>query len=170
MNTRPASVRSRIRAVALCACAVFPGPWIAGAQAWSHPPIRVAPQGVEYMCGGADREESQFLRMVSPRWAATFEFAVSRGPRGAFPVPVQVTVRDSYNGYLAMEIRATGPLTLTRLEPGTYDVEAMAGGISVTQRLTVVRGAAATALFVFPSNVDFAALSQTARTMAALGE
>jgi hypothetical protein len=48
------------------------------AHAFSNPPIQVA-QGIEYMCGGAARDEAAFMEMVSPRWAATIALGVSDG-------------------------------------------------------------------------------------------
>lgn len=126
---------------------------LAGAHAAANPPIRMA-DGVEYMCGGADKVEAQFLRTVSPRWAATLEFALGQGARGALPPDVQVLVRDKYNGKLVMETTATGPLMLTRLEPGSYDVEATLGGITLTQQVNVFNGLPVTARFVWPSNID----------------
>ena len=128
---------------------------LAGAHAAANPPIRMA-DGVEYMCGGADKVEAQFLRTVSPRWAATLEFALGQGARGALPSDVQVLVlvRDKYNGKLVMETTATGPLMLTRLEPGSYDVEATLGGITLTQQVNVFNGLPVTARFVWPSNID----------------
>lgn len=126
---------------------------LAGAHAAANPPIRMA-DGVEYMCGGADKTEAQFLQTVSPRWAATLEFALGQGARGALPSDVQVLVRDKYNGKLVMETAATGPLMLTRLEPGSYDVEATLGGITLTQQVNVFNGLPVTARFVWPSNID----------------
>ncbi|MEP6720312.1 MAG: hypothetical protein ABJA77_02625 [Variovorax sp.] len=158
------STRSRF-ATTLCSCAVLLGSFAASAQAAANPPIRVA-QGVEYMCGGANRDEAEFLKMVSPRWSTTLEFAVNRGQRGAFPVPVQVKVRDRYNGHAVMQAEVEGPLMLARLEPGAYEVEASVGGVSVVQQVTVIGGYAASALFLFPSNVDFATLAHPPRTLA----
>lgn len=126
---------------------------LAGAHAAANPPIRMA-DGVEYMCGGSDKAEAQFLQMVAPRWAATLEFALGQGSRSGPPSDVQVLVRDRYNGRLVMQTTATGPLMLTRLEPGSYEVEATLGGITLSQQLNVFNGVPATARFVWPSNID----------------
>ena len=156
----PASSRLAVAATVCCCCAL-----LASHASAANPTIQVA-DGVEFMCGGATREEAAFLQMVAPRWSTQLEFAVNRGQAGAFPVPVQIKVRDRYNGYAVMQTWATGPTMLARLEPGAYEVEAVAGGISVVQQVTVIGGYAAKAQFVFPSNVDYAALAQPARTMA----
>ncbi len=126
---------------------------LAPAFAAANPPIRLA-DGVEYMCGGADRDEARFLQMVSPRWAATLEFTLGQGARSALPEDVKVLVRSKYTGRQVMEVTASGPMMLTRLEPGTYDVEATVGGVTLTQQLNVFNGVASRARFVWPSNID----------------
>jgi hypothetical protein len=125
-------------------------------QALTNPPIRVA-QGIEYMCGGKSSAEAAFMETVAPRWAATFEFAVSRGKPGQFPSDVKVVVRDRYSGRLVMETATGSPFMLARLDPGAYEVEATLAGITLQQPLTVFNGLSAKAQFVWPSNVDFAA-------------
>ena len=131
-------------------------------HAAANPPIRMA-DGVEYMCGGASKDEANFLQMVAPRWAATLEFTLSPTSRGAAPDDVKVLVRSKYTGKQIMEATATGPLMLTRLEPGVYEVEATVGGVTLTQLLNVFNGMPAKARFVWPSNIDVPPLA--GRTM-----
>lgn len=126
------------------------------AQALANPPIRVA-QGIEYMCGGKSNAEVTFMETVAPRWAATLEFAVSRGKPGQFPSDVKVVVRERYSGRLVMEAATGAPIMLARLDPGAYEVEATLAGITLQQPLTVFNGLSSKAMFVWPSNVDFAA-------------
>ena len=126
------------------------------AQALTNPPIRIA-QGIEYMCGGKSSAEASFMETVAPRWAATLEFAVSRGKPGQFPSDVKVVVRERYSGRLVMEAATGAPIMLARLDPGAYQVEATLAGITLQQPLTVFNGLSSKALFVWPSNVDFAA-------------
>lgn len=140
----------------LAALALGGSAFFGTAQALTNPPIRMV-EGVETMCGGRTKAEMAFMEMVSPRWAATLEFAVSRAPRGAFPASVRVSVRDKYNGRQVMDTTADGPLMVARLEPGTYDVEATVSGLTLTQTLTVFEGAASKAVFQWPSNFDFVA-------------
>lgn len=127
------------------------------AHALSNPPIKVA-QGIEYMCGGNGSAETAFMQTVAPRWAATMEFTVSRGKPGQVPGDVQVVVRDRYSGRLVMEAATASPFMLARLEPGAYEVEATLAGITLQQPLTVFNGLGSKAQFVWPSNVDFAAV------------
>ncbi|MGO4393574.1 hypothetical protein AB4Z46_19655 [Variovorax sp. M-6] len=138
-------------AAALAILGVF-----SSAQALTNPPIRIA-QGIEYMCGGKSSAEASFMETVAPRWAATLEFAVSRGKPGQFPSDVKVVVRERYSGRLVMETATGAPIMLARLDPGAYEVEATLAGITLQQPLTVFNGLSSKAVFVWPSNVDFAA-------------
>ena len=126
-------------------------------MALGNPIIRVA-DGVEYMSGGRDAEEMGFLQMVSPRWAVALEFAVNRGPRNAFPASVKVSVNDKYTGRPVMDAMCNGPVMLARLEVGTYDIQATVGGLTLTQSVTVLEGGSAKAVFLWPSNFDFASV------------
>ncbi|VTU17521.1 hypothetical protein H4CHR_00004 [Variovorax sp. PBS-H4] len=121
----------------------------------SNPPIQLT-QGIEYMCGGRNSAEAAFMRMVSPRWAATLEFSVNRAKPGDVPDDVTVVVRERYTGRPIMEAVAGAPFMLARLDPGAYEVDATLGGVTLRQALTVFSGVASRAVFVWPSNVDFA--------------
>ncbi|MBO9514116.1 MAG: hypothetical protein J7549_08370 [Variovorax sp.] len=126
------------------------------AHALTNPPIQVA-QGIEYMCGGRSSEEARFMQTVSPRWAATLEFGISRTARGTrFPSEVQVMVRERYTGREIMQASTGAPYMLARLGPGAYEIEATMGGITLTQPLVVFNGVGSRAAFIWPSNVDFA--------------
>jgi hypothetical protein len=150
----------------LCCHAALTGALLSpGAHAAANPPIQIA-DGVEYMCGGANREEAAFLQRVAPRWSTELEFGFGSGQAGAFTVPVQLTVRNRSNGDAVMQAQVTGPTVLMRLAPGSYEVEAVAGGIAVARPLTVIGGSSVRAAFLFPSNVDFTALAQPPRTLA----
>jgi len=160
MTTRPSTRRIAGWATALLCAAAAP------AWAIANPPILMAPQGIEYMCGGKDKAEMAFMQQVAPRWAATLEFGISQGPRGQFPVQAKVRVRDKYHGQVVLEAQSEGPFLLARLDPGTYDVEATLGGLTLTQSITVMRGVPARAHFLWPSNFDMASLLDPPQTHA----
>lgn len=129
-----------------------------------NPPIRMAPQGVEYMCGGSGEAEAAFMEMVAPRWSSSFQFAMNADAHLRRRVAgVKLLVRDAYNGYPALEVRADAPHLLARLAPGSYKVEATLDGVTLMQPLNVVHGIASRTLFVWPSN-----LSGPVQTQAAL--
>lgn len=162
---------SRFPFAALALCGALSLVAVAPALA-ANPPILMAPQGVEYMCGGAARTEAEFMRMVSPRWAATFEFGINgaskTAARGQLPAPARVVVRNGYNNDLVMDVAAGAPMMLARLEPGSYNVDVTLGGLTLTQSIVVLPGAPARAVFLWPSNFDMAAVTPDASRQTAL--
>jgi hypothetical protein len=151
-------LRQPMAALVLGGTAAFFGAMTTSAHAFSNPPIQMA-QGVEYMCGGTSKDEAAFMQMVSPRWAATLEFGVNdSAQKGSFPARAAVQVRERYTGRPVMEAQSQGPYMLARLDPGAYDVNVTLGGLTITQPLTVIAGAPARAVFMWPSKFDMASV------------
>lgn len=125
------------------------------AHAVVNPPIRMV-HGVEYMSGGIGQDEAQLMKTVSPRWPASFEFAIKDGRRADFAAGVHVTVRDSHGTALLDNVVSGGPFMVARLEPGRYEVEARIGGQTLKQTLLVSPGAPAKAVFEWPVGTDMA--------------
>ena len=149
-TSRPSfNASSALACIGLALCAALPAHALPG-----NPPILVAPQGVEYMSGGATTDEAAFMAMVSPRWAATFEFGLKNA---RLPAPVRVVVHNSSNGDLVMDALTAGPVMLARLEPGAYDVDVTVAGLTLTQSLSVSIDAPGRAVFNWPSNFDMVA-------------
>jgi len=141
------------------AAAVFCGAVLLGAlssaQAAVNPPIYMA-HGVEYMSGGIGSDEAQLMETVSPRWPATFEFAIKDHKGADFAAGVHVTVRDSSGTALLDNVVSGGPFMVARLEPGTYEIEARIGSQTLKQSLNVPQGGPAKATFVWPAGTDMA--------------
>lgn len=161
---------SRLPFAALALCGALS---LASAPALAaNPSILMAPQGVEYMCGGAAKHEAAFMHMVAPRWAATFEFGIhgasNTAPRGQLPAPARVVVHNGYNGDLVMDVLASGPMMLARLDPGSYTVDVTLGDLTQTQSIIVRPEAPAHAVFLWPSNFDMAAVTPDASHQTAL--
>jgi len=134
-----------------------------GAAVLTNPPIRIASDGIEYMCGGSGNAEAAFMDMVAPRWAASFQFAMNQAGQGRMRVAnVKLVVRDAYNGYEALNVMADAPHLLARLSPGTYTVEATLDGLTLIQPLKVVQGMSTKATFVWPSNLSMPEQTQAA--------
>jgi len=149
MKTASSTWRQVCLALPLCMLAAQ-----TGAVAVGNPPIRMAPQGIEYMCGGSGQAEAAFMETVAPRWAASFQFAMNQSGNARQRVTgVKLVVTDAYNGYQVLEVMADAPHLLARLAPGTYKVEATLDGLTLIQPLTVINGRAAHASFVWPSNL-----------------
>ncbi len=156
MNSR---FPSSLRALRPLAAAMFCGAVLFGAlspaQAAMNPPIYMS-HGVEYMSGGIGSDEARLMETVSPRWPATFEFAVKDSKGADFASNVHVTVRDSSGTALLDNVVSGGPFMVARLEPGSYEVEARLGGQVLKQQLRVPEGATAKATFVWPAGTDMA--------------
>jgi hypothetical protein len=121
----------------------------------ANPPIFMT-HGVEYMSGGIGADEAELMQVVSPRWAATFEFAVKDHKGADLAANVHVTVRDKSGTALLDNVVSGGPYFVARLEPGEYEVEAQLGGQSLKQPLQIMAGAPAKATFLFPLGADVA--------------
>jgi hypothetical protein len=152
MNTRKTSPRTAhsLAAALICGAGLL---GMMSAQA-TNPPIHIT-NGIEYMSGGGAKDEAQFMETVSPRWAATFEFAVNDASNmlAADIAPnVKLQVRDASNGNALLSAQAEGPYLLARLDPGRYTVEATLNGQTLKQEVTVRAGEASKATFVWPSS------------------
>lgn len=146
--------RTRPLAAAMLCSAVLLGA-LSSAHATVNPPIYMA-HGVEYMSGGIGSDEAQLMETVSPRWPATFEFAIKDHKGADFAAGVHVTVRDSSGTALLDNVVSGGPFMVARLEPGTYEVEARIGSQTLKQSLNVPQGRPAKATFVWPAGTDMA--------------
>jgi hypothetical protein len=156
----PSRLRRPLAALVFGGTAAFLGVFTS-AHAFSNPPIQVA-QGIEYMCGGAARDEAAFMEMVSPRWAATIALGVSDGKgaqQAGFPARADVQIRQRYTGQVVMDVQTQSPYMLARLNPGAYDVNVTLGGLTLTQSLVVIAGVPARASFTWPSNFDMASVT-----------
>ncbi|MEO5736587.1 MAG: hypothetical protein ABIQ82_03915 [Variovorax sp.] len=150
MNTSWQTTMRPVVAAMLCGAALLGA---LSAQA-ANPPIHFT-NGIEYMSGGVGSDEAQFMETVSPRWAATLEFAVKdrADKQGAdFAANVMVQVRDASSGNALLNATSDGPFMLARLEPGRYEVEATLNGQTLKQELTVRAGMPSKATFVWPSS------------------
>ncbi len=128
------------------------------AHAVYNPPIHMV-NGIEYMSGGVSSDEASLMQTVSPRWPATFEFAVKDGSRSDFAADVAVTVRDASGRVLLSQVRSDGPFMVARLDPGRYDVEATLAGQTLKQQVEVRQGGPTRALFVWPAGANVSAHS-----------
>ncbi|VTU12766.1 hypothetical protein SRS16CHR_00005 [Variovorax sp. SRS16] len=126
------------------------------AHAIYNPPIHMA-NGIEYMSGGIGSDEAALMKTVSPRWPATFEFAVkdrSDKNGGDFAAGISVTVRDASGHEVLNHVSADGPFMVARLDPGRYEVEATLAGQTLKQEVDVHAGMPARTLFVWPAGTD----------------
>jgi len=114
-----------------------------------NPPINMA-HGIEYMSGGVGDDEAQLMQAVLPRWPASFVFTVAGQPAGEAATAVEVTVRSEAGEVLIDHVRVGGPYMVARLDPGSYQVEAVLGGHVLTQQVTVRAGVDTRTEFKWP--------------------
>ncbi len=122
-----------------------------------NPPIEMTKTGIEYMSGGTTPDEAKLMKVVEPRWPASFEFdAKGQGPVPT-GTPVKVTVRDAGNGAVVLnDVTAGGPYMVARLDPGRYQVTATRDGQSVSRDIEVGRYTTAHAVFDWNSGTGVA--------------
>lgn len=87
------------------------------------PVVRTAPGGVEYVNGGAGAEAQEAIGKMQSSFALKLVFATSTG---AYAVADRVSVTRGSASVL--DVERAGPLLLVKLPPGSYRVEATAGG------------------------------------------
>lgn len=153
MTSRISSHARPLAAAMLCGAVLLGA--LSSAQAAVNPPIHMA-HGVEYMSGGIGSDEAKLMETVSPRWPASFEFAIKDHKGADFAADVHITVRDSSGVALLDNVVSGGPFMVARLEPGTYQVEARLRGQVLKQQLRVEAGAPAKATFLWPAGTDMA--------------
>ena len=119
------------------------------AQSAPLPPIQHA-GAIAYLSGGIGKDEASAVEHASRHWPLTLEFAVQEGKHAVFTADVQVRVRDAQR-HTVLETTTEGPYLLARLPPGHYTVEAQRQGQTRHRAVTIVKGRAARAVFVWPA-------------------
>lgn len=113
------------------------------------PPIQHA-GAIEYLSGGIGKDEATAVERASKQWPLTLEFAVEEGKHAVFTADVHVLVRNARR-HTVLEATTEGPYLLARLQPGHYTVEAQRQGQTRHRKVTIVKGRAARAVFVWPA-------------------
>jgi len=160
MTFRISSGMRPLAAAMLCGATLL-GTLASPAQAAVNPPIYMS-HGIEYMSGGIGSDEAKLMETVSPRWPATFEFAIKDHQGADFAADVRITVRDGSGTALLDNVVSGGPFMVARLEPGTYEVEATLRGQTIKQQLHVLAGEPTKASFLWPSGTDMASVGTRA--------
>lgn len=133
------------------------GAMMGAAHAGTLPPVRTAPTGVEYISGGVGSDEAHAMEQVTPKWPASFEFAVKSGDKADFAANVHVTVQDARTGATVLHnVKADGPFMAAKLAPGVYRVTASLDGKALQRQIDVGAKGPAHAVFVWPAGTDMA--------------
>ena len=148
------------RCIAAALCCIGAG---AAAQAQPAPPVtmpaeKAAPTllpaevpptnaavGARFRCGGVSSDESGAMRVQLKDHPLSLRFAQTNG---ADLADVDVNIQGGEN-QAPLNFRADGPVCLVDLPAGRYTVQAASGGVTRTQHVTLVAGAAKTVDFRF---------------------
>lgn len=120
----------------LLACAGAAIAFGAQAQAAGAVPAMRGEGSARYVCGGIGSDESTAMRAAMKDHPLSLLFARADG---AYLADVAVTIRSA-SGREALALRADGPVCLVDLPAGRYTVEAVAGGASKRQDVTLGSG------------------------------
>lgn len=90
-------------------------------------------EDVPFVSGGIGNEEQKVLKAVEDKFTLKL---VSAMKSGAYLSDIDVTVRDM-DGNIVVQGKSDGPWFYTRLEPGTYKVEATHDGVSHSRKVKV---------------------------------
>jgi hypothetical protein len=129
--------------------AALSGLLMAGSPAQALPAVQTSGH-VEYMSGGIGQPEAEAIEHASKQWPLTIEFAEAHKPRAEFVADVETTIRDA-KGHAVLQVEAGGPFLLAKLAPGPYTVDATLSGKTLHKHVTVARGQAAKAVFLWPA-------------------
>lgn len=89
--------------------------------------------GIRYMSGGVGLDSREALQAKAGDYNLMVILAVADGH---YLGGAALTIRDR-TGKTVLDIEAQGPWTLTKLAPGTYTVDAKAGGVTRSGRVTI---------------------------------
>jgi hypothetical protein len=107
---------------------------------------------IEYLSGGIGLDESKAIESASRQWPLTLEFAAKDRQRADFMADVKVRVRDA-RGHDALDATSDGPFLLAKLPPGSYDIDATAGGKTLHEHVVVKPHQPTKAVFVWAGDV-----------------
>jgi hypothetical protein len=105
---------------------------------------------IEYLGGGVGSSEMAAIKKAAPQWPLLLEFA-ARDETGAaaYAADVKVTIMDA-TGHPVLSTMVDGPIMLVRLTPGSYRIEAIQAGKTLTKPATVTAGHPVKLVFVWP--------------------
>jgi len=155
MTTLTSSIARRTARPLAVALLLGMGALMGVAHADTLPPVRTAPTGIEYISGGVGSDEAHAMQEITPKWPASFEFAVKDGAKADFAANVHVTVQDARTGATVLHnVKADGPFMAAKLAPGVYRVTASLDGKALQRQIDVGAKGPAHAVFMWPAGTD----------------
>lgn len=124
-------------------------PWTADAQSGSPTlPAEQQAQGISYLTGGVNLDESTALKSVMKHYPLVVEVFDNSEGTNAYTSDAQLTLADR-KGEQVFSATLAGPFALVKAPPGRYTAKVTYAGQTKQQAVTVKQGGHARATFVF---------------------
>lgn len=134
-------------ALSALACA-FTAALPAHAADTSALPAEQQSQGVAYITGGVDLDQSTAIKAAMPAYPLVVEVFNSAGGKNEYTAASNLSI-TSPSGQTVFTTALQGPFALLKLAPGRYDVKVDYEGQTKQRRIDVKSGGSARATFVF---------------------
>lgn len=105
-------------------------------------------QGVSYVTGGVDLDESTAIKAAMPTYPLVVEVYHQAGGKNEYTASSTLTLATP-QGAQVFQATLEGPFALLRVKPGHYDVQVDLEGQVQRKRIEVKSGGSAKAAFVF---------------------
>ncbi len=105
-------------------------------------------EGVSYITGGVDLDQSTAIKAAMPGYPLVVEVFNSAGGKNEYTAASKLSIRNPA-GKVVFTTDLQGPFALLKLAPGRYDVTVDYEGQTRQRRIEVTSGRSARATFVF---------------------
>lgn len=119
-------------------------------------PAEIQAGGVRYMSGGVTYEEADLFKAHLHDYPLAIELVEKpkAGTRDWYTADARVVI-TTQAGEKMLDAHAQGPFMLVRLDPGTYEVDAMLGKQTLQKKhVVVLNDHTARATFIFPAGTN----------------
>ncbi|MFL9959000.1 carboxypeptidase regulatory-like domain-containing protein [Paraburkholderia nemoris] len=112
------------------------------------PPVQHA-GGISYLSGGVGSDESTAIKGEMGNYPLVLEFAGKTNAGNDYLADIPVQISDAH-GTVVLDTSSRGPFILISLPNGRYTVTAIYNGKQVRRAVSVVTGAHAHEVFIWP--------------------
>lgn len=141
------STRRHPLARAALVCAFLAAPLAHATEASALPPVQHS-QGIAYVTGGVDLDQSTALKAAMRDYPLVVEVFNSAGGKNEYTAASQLSIRDRA-GQPVFSTALQGPFALLKIAPGRYEVRVEYEGQVKQRQLEVTSGSSSRATFVF---------------------
>jgi hypothetical protein len=132
--------------------ALFLSTLLLGLPAAAEPVLQPQTQGeVRFVTGGVGAEENEALKAVSADYNLHLQFSAKDS--GEFLSDVELRITDA-NGRVVLQTVSDGPKLFAKLQPGRYTIEAVYGGKTLRNAVTIAGQRGASLSLVWPESPE----------------